>query len=95
MVDAELALQTIGRFFFASEFEYQRVHAQFDAVHVFGLDTLLAQLHACVDAGVDHDATRKWLVSVEADFKAFTKLVGDFVPVVFGGDHLRPSARRF
>ena len=95
MVDTELALQAICWFFFAGEFEHQRVHAQFDAFHVFGFDTLLAQLHTRVDAGVDDDATCKGLVSVEANFKSFAKFISDFVPVVFGRDHLRPAAWRF
>ena len=95
VVDTELALQAICWFFFAGEFEHQRVHAQFDAFHVFSFDTLFAQLHARINAGVDDDAARKWLVSVEADFKALAEFVGNFVPVVFGRDHLGPTARRF
>ena len=95
VVDAELALQAVRWFFFTSEFEHQRMHAQFDAFHVFGFDTLLAQLHARVDAWVNDDAASKWLVSVEADFKSFAKFISDFVPVVFGRDHLRPAAWRF
>ncbi|MNN14600.1 hypothetical protein D3C81_1276740 [compost metagenome] len=70
------------------------MHAQLDALHVPGLHALLAQLHAGVDAGVDHDAAGKRLVGVERDLEAAAQFVGNLVPVGLGRDHLHEAARR-
>ena len=77
VVHAELGLQAVHRLFLACELEHQRVHADCHAFDVARLQAMrIAQLHAGIDAGVDHDAAGKGLVGVEADFKALAQFVG-------------------
>ena len=94
VVDAELGLQAVHRFFLAGELQHQRVNAQLQPLDVLGLHATLAQLGAGVDAGVDHDAAGKGFVGVEADLKTLTQLTMDLIPVALGGDHLGKAARR-
>jgi len=94
VVDAELALQAVGGLLLAGELEHERVHPQFNALHVLGPHALLAQLHAGVDARVDDDAAGEGLVGVEGDLEALAELVGGLVPGALGRQHLRIAARR-
>lgn len=60
------------------------MHPQFNALDLIGLDALVAQLHARVDAGVDHDSGTEWLVAVERNLEPLAKCIGDFIPGVLG-----------
>src|SRR5690606_25229957 len=88
MVDAELALQTIGRFLLACQLEHQRMHLQVDACQVVGRYAFFTQLNASVDTGVNDNAASKRLVRVEGDLEALAQLIGDLVPVVLGRNNL-------
>ena len=95
VVNAELTLQTSGRRFLAGQLQHQRVHFDrhfFDVVSCQAV--LFAQLHAAVDAGVNHDAAGKGLVGVEGDLPAVSQLVGDLRPVGLSRKHLHQPAWR-
>ena len=95
VVHAELGLQAVGGFLFARQLQYQRVHFEFDVLHLIGADALLAQLHTGVNRGVDDDAASKGLVGVERDLELLAQAHGGFVPVVLGGHHLHEATWRF
>ena len=81
VVNAELGLQAVGGFLVAGELQHQRMHLEFDALHLFRRHALGFELRAGVNAGVDHDAACKRLVTVEGNLEALAQLVGDLAPV--------------
>ena len=71
------------------------MHLQVDALDVVDGKTIGArELQATIDAGMNDDTAGERLVGIERNLEAFTKLVGDFVPVALGRVRLRQAARR-
>ena len=95
VVDAELALQSGRRRLLAGQLEHQRVHADRHLGDVGGREVvLLAQLHAGIDAGVDHDAASERLVGIERDLPVLAQALGDLRPIGLVGKHLQQAAWR-
>ena len=73
MENAELGQQSVGGCFLACEFLHQGMGFQCDFGHLLGLQVvLLAQLHAGINGGVNHNAAGKRLVGVEFNFPSFS-----------------------
>ena len=66
---------------------------ELDAIDVIGPQrVLVAQLHAAVDAGMNHHPAGKGLVGVECNFEALTKRVLDLLPIAFIGISAQQSS---